>query len=370
MNHTEELLRPPLHYTPEQAAKFSASLKGSLELGLDPMAAAMAARDVAEGVKLPASKQRHVRKPVRADDDGVTIPEGCYALDLMETPMPEIHYSCDPWIPEGLTLLVGRPKLGKSTFARQKLAAVAGGGDLFGAPCVQGKAAFLSLEENDRQTKHKLAMARFPDAALANLLLFFSWKRGTDGVLQLARLLDEDVSIKYVVIDSLTRFRAVPDARQQAFSADYEAVSALQGLCKRRPGISIEAIHHTRKTKSDDPLDDISGTFGLSAACDSYQVMRPHEDGAVLFVGGRLWDREESKFELRRASQRWELVGEFSGLTGAQQATLEQLRASGGQTPTDAAKFWNVTRQSMMDRFAALIRHGVAYSKDGVYHAK
>jgi hypothetical protein len=72
----------------------------------------------------------------------------------------------------------------------------------------------------------------------------------------------------------------------------------------------------------------------------------------------------------RRANQQWELVGEFSGLTPMQRDTLDQLRLSGGQTPSDAARFWNVSRQSMMDRFGALVSKGVAYSTNGVYHAK
>ena len=234
-------------------------------------------------------------------------------------------------------------------------------------PCAPAKCAFLSLEENDRQTRHKFEAARFPRSALANVLLYFAWKRGADGVLQLARLLDEDESIRYVVIDSLTRFRAVPDARTPAFSADYEAVTALQTLCKSRPGVTIEAIHHTRKAKGDDPLDDISGTYGLSAACDWYSVMRHHEDGAVLHVGGRLWDREQTQFQLRRANQRWELVGEFSGLTDLQTQALEDVRGMGGLTPREAAKHWGCAMSTAHERLSALVKHGQVYSLKGVY---
>src|SRR5204863_9081469 len=127
--------------------------------------------------------------------------------------MPAVAFNCEPWLPEGLGLTAGRPKLGKSTLARQKLAAVAGADELFGSRCQKAKCAFLSLEENDRQTRHKFELAGFSRDALANIVLFFAWKRGADGVLQLARLFDEDETIKYVVIDSLTRFRAVPDQR-------------------------------------------------------------------------------------------------------------------------------------------------------------
>ena len=122
----------------------------------------------------------------------------------------------------------------------------------------------------------------------------------------------------------------------------------------RRDGDSIffPTSHHTRKAKSDDPIDDISGTYGLTAACDSYTVMRYHDSGAVLHVGGRLWDRDVDKFELRRAKQRWELVGEYTGLTDALTGTLEALRAARASRET--------FRRRMLP-FLVVILGGVAY---------
>ncbi|MGI8896487.1 MAG: AAA family ATPase, partial [Casimicrobiaceae bacterium] len=233
-------------------------------------------------VAAPPIKRRHNG----AGNESDTPPIGQTGRDLLECAMPAISFNCEPWIPEGLGITAGRPKLGKSTFVRQKLAAVASGGELFGAQCTTARCAFLTLEENARQTRHKLQLAAFPNEALARILFFFEWFRGTAGVVQLRQFLDHNPDVKYVAIDSLTRFRSVPDQRTPAFSADYEAVTALQGLCKDRPGLTVECIHHTRKAKGDDPLEDISGTFGLSAACDWYSVMRHHEDGAVLHVGG------------------------------------------------------------------------------------
>ena len=81
--------------------------------------------------------------------------------------------------------------------------------------------------------------------------------------------------------------------------------------------------------------------------------MRHHEDGAVLHVGGRLWDREQTQFELRRAFHRWELVGEFNGLSPAQKESLDQLRSPGGMGPTQAARLWNIAKGSAHDRLEA-----------------
>lgn len=304
--------------------------------------------------------------------DWETEPPPCgeSLLDLLERDMPPIRYLNNPWAPEGLNLLVGRPKLGKSTLLRQKQAAIAVGGSFWGAPSVQAPCAYLSLEEGDRLTRAKFEMAGFPREALGNIEVFFSWPRGVDGVLQLGRYLAARPEVRHIAIDSLTRFRTVPDARTPAFQADYDAVNGLHAIAKARPGLAIDVIHHTRKMKSDDPIEDISGTFGLSAACDSYWVLRPHEDGAVLHVGGRLWDRDVNAYALKRGQQRWELAGEFDPLTTIQRATLDDLRASGGRSPTEGAKFWNIKPPTMLERLKGLVNHGMAYSKDGIYYAK
>ena len=235
--------------------------------------------------------------------------------------------------------------------------------------CAQSPVVFLSLEEGDRLTRQKFEMADFPSSALANITIYFDWRRGEDGVLDLLRLLDARPSVRYIAIDSLTKVRAVPDARQRAFEADYQAVSALHEVVKKRPGLCIDVVHHTRKAKSDDPVEDISGTFGVSAACDVYSIMRPHEGGrAILHVGGRLWDREQSEFELRRERQRWQLVGAALGLSHAQAQALADLKRAGSLTPSQASVHWNVSKQSAYERLKSLVAKGVAVSNSGTYH--
>ena len=304
-----------------------------------------------------------------ARDPKRNLPSGEAVLGLLERDMPPVTYLCDPWIAEGLHLIASRPKLGKSTLLRQELASVAGGDSLFGSSCQQATAVFLSLEEGDRLTRRKFELASYPEAAMASIIVHFQWPRGQDGVDDIRRLLDSNESIKYVGIDSLTRFRSVPDSRLPGFIADYEAVSALHSITKERPGLAIRLIHHSRKAKSDDPIDDISGTYGVSAAVDSYWVLRHHEDGAVLHVGGRLWDRDQSQYQLRKANQRWELVGEFSGLSPEQQKTVDLVRSSGGIGVTDAGSHWGVSRQLAYDRLEALVDRGAIRKANGTYYA-
>jgi hypothetical protein len=298
------------------------------------------------------------------------LPVGESAFDLLERELPEPKKWCDPWAVEGVNLIASRPKLGKTTMLRQKAAALASGEEFLGAQCLQTHSVILSLEEGARLMRNKFKRARFSEASLAAIRLFYQWPRGADGVALLDRYLKEHPEVGHVGIDSLSKFRDVPDSRTPAFIADYEAMSRLHEMAKRLPGRSIDVIHHTRKARGDDPIDDISGTYGLTAACDSYLVLRHHEDGALMYAGGRLWDLEVSEYRLRRVEQRWEMIGENKNLTGGQELTLEHVRRSGGLKPSELAKQLGISKQSAWERLKALVEKGVAYQRGGVFHEK
>jgi RecA-family ATPase len=315
----------------------------------------------------PFPKQQAAQEPQ-------PLPEGESAFALLERNIPEPVRLCDPWAIEGINIVAGRPKLGKTTLERQKLAASAIGGDFLDSKFDHpAKCAFLSLEEGELLCRAKFKMAGFPDEALSSIQLFFEWPRGAAGVDLLDRYLQANREVRLICIDSLTRFRVVPDVRVPAFMADYEAVNALHDMSKKHPGVCIDVIHHTRKAKSDDPIDDISGTYGLTAAADSYLVMRHHADGAVMHVGGRLWERNESQFSLRRAAalQRWEMVGVHLDITDKQREALDYVKTSpSGMSGKELADKLNITVPSAWQRLDELLEHGFVTKKYGRVHAK
>lgn len=311
--------------------------------------------------------------PHEFPEETVEIPKGESAFALLERDIPEPVKLCDPWAMEGVNIVAGRPKLGKTTLIRQKLAAAAIGGDFldskFSHPV---KCMFLCLEEGELLCRAKFKMAGFPDEALAAIQLFFEWPRGLAGVDLLDRYLAVNPDVRYSAIDSLTKFRTIPDVRTPAFMADYEAMGSLHTMSKRHPGLCLDMIHHTRKAKSEDAIDDISGTYGLTAATDSYFVMRHHADGAMMHVGGRLWSREAAEYKIKRsAGHRWEMIGASSGLTDQQEATLRIVKDSpagiGGAALGDKL---GITQQSAWERLDSLLEKGVAIKRHGKVIAK
>lgn len=303
----------------------------------------------------------------------IAVPVGESAFALLERNIPEPVKLCDPWAIEGVNIVAGRPKLGKTTLERQKLACAAIGADFLDSKFEKPtKCAFLSLEEGELLCRAKFKMAGFTDQSLAGIQLFFEWPRGASGVDLLDRYLETNRDVRIVCIDSLTRFRVIPDVRVPAFMADYEAVNLLHDLSKRHPGVCIDIIHHTRKAKSDDAIDDISGTYGLTAAADSYLVMRHHADGAMMHVGGRLWSRDASEYKIKRsAGHRWEMIGVNNGLSDEQEDTLRIVRGSPtGMGGLELSELLGITKQSAWNRLDGLIEKGMAVKRYGKVYSK
>ena len=245
--------------------------------------------------------------------------------------MPDPAFICEPFVGEGLTLLAGPPKTGKTTRMRQLTHAANCGGEFLGQRCGQADILFLSLEEGVRLMRRKLSRMTIPHGELRGVRLEFDWPQAGAGVDKLRDWLKGRTTGRppLVIIDSLARFRLPPSAKGNTFAEDYAAVKLLADLCKEFHGLSVIVLHHATKAVHDDPVSMISGTFGISAGIDSYLLMLRQAKAYRLHAGGRLWDREIQDFVLERTNGRWELTGEWdesvASMPPKQRAVLDLL---------------------------------------------
>lgn len=283
--------------------------------------------------------------------------------ELLGLDMPEAQYLCRPWIPEGVMIFAGRPKLGKTTLLRQFAACVAAGRDLWGAACSPSDVLFLSLEEGAKLMRKKLVLAGYVPDEVRRILFHFNWRPGVFGVGDIRAKLGANPGIRLVIIDSLTRFRDTSTRDKPQFQLDYEAVAMLADVAKERPGLSIVVLHHTKKEASaDDPISDISGTYGLTAAADNYMVMRREGADFVLHAGGRFWDESDDAFRLRRDAGRWALEGaaDAARLSPMQRQFLDLLRAEGTITTRGMARRIGRSDSTCSELFGELQGKGLA----------
>lgn len=232
------------------------------------------------------------------------------ASDLQRKTFEPLRYVLPGYIPEGATLLVGRPKLGKSWLVLDLCIAIATGRATLGTvQPATGDVLYLALEDGERRLQRRMATLLSAAAAAwpSRLTLATQWKRADDG--GLADIIDWCRSVPKptaVVIDALDQFRSLRSG--QGAGQLYAAVAQLQRIADEH-GIAVIIVHHDRKASADDPLDTISGPAGIGGAADTILILKRENRGDIMYVRGRDIEDHDSVMLFDRESCKWTVSG-------------------------------------------------------------
>jgi AAA domain len=250
-----------------------------------------------------------------ADPEPPPAVETFTAADLMRMQLPEPRWAVNGIIPEGLSILAGKPKLGKSWMALNIALAVATGGTALGSIAVeQGDVLYLALEDTKRRLQGRLdkLLNRQNAAAPERLTFATHWPRQDKGGLAaLTEWLESHPEARLVVIDTWARFKPGRLHRANEYEEDYQHAGELKAAADKE-GLAVLPIHHCRKMGAADALEEVSGSVGLTGAADAILVLR-RERGqldASLHVTGR--DVEEQELALGWTPEycQWSILGQ------------------------------------------------------------
>ena len=168
------------------------------------------------------------------------------AFRLGKMEFPPIKYAVPGLIPEGCSILAGRPKLGKSWLALDVALAVARGDYCLGDfKCEQGNVLYLALEDNRRRLRSRVEKVSAPfalDIWPKALDFATQWPRCDDGGLdKLRQWAESKPNPRLIIVDVLAQFRSGRGDRESLYESDYRAVKGLQelaselSLCDHRP---------------------------------------------------------------------------------------------------------------------------------------
>ena len=262
---------------------------------------------------------------------------------LMGKPLQPLNFVVDTLISQGLHILAGSPKVGKSWLALWLAVTVAKGEPVWGLPVKQGTTLYLCLEDSQLRIQNRLFDVT-EDAPPSVHFCTESRILGDGLEEQLRQFLTEHPDTVLVIIDTLQMIRGT--TYDNTYANDYRDLSALKRLADAH-GIAILLIHHLRKEKADDVFNRISGTTAISGAVDASFTLVEEQRGsgrARLSCIGR--DIEYRELELRRnADNVWEVTVDSyqrPELLGDRIIFLlsELLRSSPGfiGTPTELAQ--------------------------------
>ena len=154
------------------------------------------------------------------------------AEDLQNRTYEPTHFLVDELIPEGLHILAGAPKIGKSWLALWLCLCVAQGQALWNFATTQGDALYLSLEDSFQRIQTRLFdLTEDAPSTLHFAIMADTLKHGLEQ--QIEQFLMEHPTTKLVVIDTLQRVRGT-GSDSNLYANDYQDIGILKQLADRR----------------------------------------------------------------------------------------------------------------------------------------
>lgn len=233
------------------------------------------------------------------------------ARELMNTDYPPLSFTIDKILPQGIFILAGSGKIGKSWLSLDMCVAVANGGSLWEFKANEGEVLYLALEDTHPRLKGRLERITAEHSHNDKLHLAISSLGITDGLIQQVKdFIAAKPTTRLIVIDTLERIRN-SEQDKSMYSCDYRDINRLREILDGNT-VTLLLVHHTRKMYDPDPLNTLSGSTGLVGAVDGVWVLEKEkrtEGKGKLTIANRDTEGYCFKVEFDKANCRWNFIG-------------------------------------------------------------
>lgn len=237
----------------------------------------------------------------------VDAPEINSGYDLMQLELKPIEFIVKDMLPVGLNLLASPPKFGKSWFALDLSLSVSSGTYFLGNETKASTVYYLALEDSKNRLQSRIKKLLGENNPSKDF--YYGLEINTiDGgcIEQLEQVIKALPTCKLIIIDTLQYIRGTRGKTDGVYDYDYNTMKQLKRFADAHE-LSILVIHHTRKdTNPYDPFANISGTNGITGACDTMMVFTKEErssNQAKLSITGR--DVEQQDLMLTMTDCKW-----------------------------------------------------------------
>jgi hypothetical protein len=254
-----------------------------------------------------------------APQSRLVLPFGYSGLELVQTDFPPPRWAISGLVPQGLTILAGRPKTGKSWLTLGWAIAIAQSTRAMGSIDVTaGDVLLLAME--DTLPRLQSRVRRLVDTAdvsgLARLHTYTAasdWSRLHEGGLDMLRKwLGAHPDGRLVLVDTFAR-NGPPTSRRKQDTATIELVETLKQIADTY-AVGIVLVDHVTKRDCNDLVYAVAGSYSYMAIADAVLVLqrKRQADQATLYATGRdvdeaehalLWDESQGGWSLANDTQ-------------------------------------------------------------------
>lgn len=235
------------------------------------------------------------------------------AKDLSSMKLPKLYVVAKNLLGQGLCVLAGQRKIGKSWMILDLCYCVCTGQPFLEFETTKSACFYLALEDSDSRLQERMKKV-FGDKDIPdNLYLATKCEPLDKGLIeQLENKLEEYPDIKLIVIDTLQKVRGVQGRNQNAYDYDYKEIGKLKEFADKHK-VCILVVHHLRKMKDyDDPFNNISGSTGIPGVADTTILLykdKITDENANFMIQSR--DFEDVQKILFFDDFKWNIVSDF-----------------------------------------------------------
>lgn len=265
---------------------------------------------------------------------------------------------------EGLTMLGGKKKLGKSWLCLQIAQAVAQGVLCLGREVIQGPVIYICLEDGRRRLKQRLEKQ---SARRGLPLTYFTRFPSLDGegMVELIALIGQRKP-RLVIIDTLAAAKTGKTVENDA-GPMADIANSLRAIAQHF-GLGLLVTHHHGKSVGGDPGDDLRGSSAIAGAADVNLGLYRDEAGGFDLKGE---GRDVEQFSLRltfdgKITWAWQVIGDSKSVSEDELdlETLEALRALGEADAGTIAEALGKHRATLSRRLLRLANTGLVVPRE------
>lgn len=285
-----------------------------------------------------------------------------------------------PWIivdllPPGVSLLIGKPKFGKSWLALGLILLAVAGRPVFGREVDCKEALYLALEDSKSRLKSRVEILKqshkLNDADIQGFSHAIEAQQLGKGLEdQLNGHMGHHPNTRLIVIDVLTRVRRPKSRDENPYEYDYNTTSAFKAITNLYPRLAIVLVHHANK-HGVNGLDAVSGTHGLAGGCDNVFTLINGDSGPEIQIHARDVADESPIPLVKGTDGMWTLESRESARDKSQSDTRRvvlELIQSGCVTPRAIIEETGLPRTTVEAQLRRMTRQGLIQKTGrGVY---
>lgn len=230
-------------------------------------------------------------------DSEIADVERFTSKDLVDMQIEPVKWIVPDLIPDGLTVLAGAAKVGKSFLALNLGFAVAMQGRALSNIQIEEKRNVLYIALEDPKALLQERMKMLLDCAPPDNFHFIddmkNYKFDPAGLRVIEKHIDE-TNAELLIVDTWRHVCPENSAVSgTSYDTDYAKLIPVQSFAHRK-NIGIVLITHTRKSPDpDNVFNQVQGSMGIQAGCDTLMMLTKTSDTHSLHVSGRRIQPEE-----------------------------------------------------------------------------